>query len=503
MNNNMMGSSVRMMFNSRQIHRLTTGLFFGIGTAFLPFVALQADTTAVLVGGGYDIHGSQGQIELNVKWVQGVLKAQNTHVNTFFTDGDEKGVDVHFNLPSYQQNSTMEPLARIFGDWVLENRRYRENTVPDVSGSTRREELEPALRQIIDNSADEDLLLVYNGHGSQSLSTPDHVTLNLWDNTTITANELHGLIKPRKSPFRFVFTQCYSGGFHRLAYKDPSQGLELADNARCGFTAESAYRLAEGCSASIETDDYRDYTTYFFSALSGYERNGDVISHDPDLNKDGTTSLREAHLFTLEEAFSTDLSRSTSEDYLTRWQPWYLRWLPGQNNLPNNEYSRIFRELAVRNNVELTESVVTDIREKMAHVDEQVADVLQQRRTLREQTLQLQLQLQSALINQWPALLGPYTGAYQDMAGRGELQEITRQLNDSAVYRQLKDTQNTDHALDDSLLQLEREATQYQKLLRMRHLSELKQRIVEYGSEQDNNDYQSLLSCEESPLVAQ
>ncbi len=482
---------------------VTAALVVVVGALSVPVVTQASETTAVMIGGGYDIHGSQGQIELNVKWVQGILEQQTAGVHTFFTDGDEAGVDVHYNLSADQRKSAVEPLARVFGDWVLETRRYREHTVETVAGSTRREDLEPSLRRLIDDTDDQTLLMVYNGHGSQSYSTPDHVTLNLWDNTHLTANELHTLIKPRQAPFKFVFTQCYSGGFHRLAYDNPSSGLELADSPRCGFTAESAYRLSEGCSASIETDDYRDYTTYFFSALSGYERNGDIISHDPDLNEDGVTSLREAHLFTLEEAFSTDLSRSTSEDYLARWQPWYLRWLPEQKNLPNNEYSRIFRDLASRHDVELTDSIVTDIRQKLAAVDSSIEDASQQRYNLRDQALPLQRQLQTALVDQWPALLGPYTGAYHDLAGSGQLLAISNELAQNPIYNDLKAIQDQDYALDDTLLQLEREATQYQKLLRMRHLAILKQQLTQYGSEQEKSDYQSLLSCEETSLAAQ
>ncbi len=249
--------------------------------------------------------------------MQGILEDENVPTATFFTDADETGADVHYQLPLDQTTKIHEPLTRVFGDWVLHARRYRENDVANVSGSTRRDELIPALYDVINATADTDLLFVYNGHGSESLTTPDQVTLNLWDNTTLSANELHGIVQARTAPFRYVFTQCYSGGFHRLAYENPSAGLVLREAPRCGFTAESAYRLAEGCSASIETDDYRDYTTYFFAALSGNERDGNIISRNPDTNDDGMTTLREAHLFTLEEAYSTDLSRSTSEDTLT------------------------------------------------------------------------------------------------------------------------------------------------------------------------------------------
>lgn len=476
-----------------------------VNSALLAVIAsLGLQTTdaseAVLVGGGYDVHGSQGQIELNVKWVQSVLADQGVPTSTFFTDGDATGPDVHYQLSGGQTNSAFEPLARVFGDWVLNSRRYREHTVDNVIGSTRSDELVPALQDIIDSTADTSLLFVYNGHGSQSFSTPDQVTLNLWDNTTLSANELHGIVKRRKEPFRYIFTQCYSGGFHRLAYQHPSDGLEVSKSPRCGFTAESAYRLAEGCSASIEIDDYRDYTTYFFAALSGNERDGEIVSRDPDTNEDGVTTLREAHLFTLEEAYSTDLSRSSSEDYLMNWQPWFLRWLPAPVNLPNNEYAQLFRTLAGRNNISLTKKAAHDIRAQLNATQSLIKEAQDKRLELRKQEHELQFSLQSSLTDKWPALLGPYTGAYQKMAQDGELATVSLTISELAEYNSLVAVQNQDSALDETLLDLERRATQYQKLLRLRQLSVLKQQLLEYGSDAQRADYESLLSCEDAPL---
>ena len=461
---------------------------------------VQADE-ALLIGGGYNLQGSQGQIELNVKWVQGILEAQGLTVDTYFTDGLEAGSDVHYMIDPKTENSPLEPLARVFGDWDLENRRYRENEVANVLGSTRREDLEPELRKTIERTADEDLLLVYNGHGSQSYATPDEVTMNLWDDTTLTARELHDMLEPRSAPFRFVFTQCYSGGFHRLAYADSARGTELSETPRCGFTAESAYRLAEGCSASIESDDYRDYTTFFFAALSGYERGGDIIGRDPDRNTDGMTTLREAHLFTLEEAYSTDLSRSTSEDYLDQWQPWYLRWLPTSASLPDNEYAALFRNLAVRHDVPLDEDTRTSLRQALTDIDQEIQALSNERLSLEEQFQQLQYQLQYRLIKQWPELMGPYTAAYQSMAAAGQLQEIARQTQLLPEYQQLVQLQEQYASLDMDMLDRERLATQYQKMIRLRRLAQLKQQLVEHGNEVEQADYQSLLSCEEAPLT--
>lgn len=470
--------------------------------ATLITVSLQTAiaSEAILVGGGYDVHSSQGQIELNVKWVQGILDNQGIPTTTFFTDANETGPDVHYQTTQGQVTQAYEPLARVFGDWILQKRRYREHNIANVIGSTRRDELVPALREAVNDTANTDLLFVYNGHGSQSQSTPDLVTLNLWDNTTLTANELHSIVKPRNAPFRYVFTQCYSGGFHRLAYENPTQGLEVSKTPRCGFTAESAYRLAEGCSASIETDDYRDYTTYFFAALSGNERDGAIVSRNPDTNDDGVTTFREAHFFTLEEAYSTDLSRSSSEDYLTQWQPWYLRWLPPTINLPNNEYAQLFRDLANRYNIPLTGMATKHIRGLLKETQSLVDGTRLQRQNLRHQERELQYTLQSSLSSTWPDLLGPYTGAYQKMAANGQLTTIAAAISERTDYATLIEVQNQDKALDTTLLDLERKATQYQKLLRLRQLAMLKQQLVEYGSASQRADYESLVSCEEAPL---
>ena len=358
-----------------------------LSLALLGAGAASADE-AVLIGGGYTLQGSQGQIELNVRWVGNILAERGLPTTTFFTDGDAPGPDVHFAQPADAPGGPLEPLARVFGDLALERRRYREHAVPDVAGTTRRDALEPALGTLFERTSDEPLLLVYNGHGRQSPAAPAGVTLHLWDDTEMTARELHALLGRHRGdapdPFRFVFTQCYSGGFHRLAYADADDGLALADTPRCGFTAESAYRLAEGCSAGVDIGDYRDYTTFFFAALADRERDGTVLDRDPDTDADGTVTLREAHLHALEKAWSTDLSRSTSEDWLEAWQPWQLRWLPQPPSPPDNEYAELFRRLAVDAGIPLDGRVGRTLRERLADDEDRLAALSSERATLRE-----------------------------------------------------------------------------------------------------------------------
>ncbi|HEX7236695.1 MAG TPA: hypothetical protein VF405_07015, partial [Gammaproteobacteria bacterium] len=120
--------------------------------------------------------------------------------------------------------------------------------------------------------------------------------------------------------------QCYSGAFASLIYDDPRTASGFRGN-RCGFMSEAADRLAEGCGLSLDETEFHDYTTYFFAALAGRTRSGEPIEPEVvDRDGDGAVSFRESHFYALLTALSSDLSRSTSEQYLEDWSPWYLRW---------------------------------------------------------------------------------------------------------------------------------------------------------------------------------
>lgn len=483
---------------------LSIGPLVGLGIGWSYSPSILADE-AVIIGGGYDPQGSQVQIELNVRWVRDILEANGLPITTYFTDGDAAGVDVHFDVGSDRPDSPLSALARVFGDADLERRRYRENDVLDVSGSTERGALMPALGDLFERTQGEPLLLVYNGHGGPSPDEQAGVTLELWQDSFVSARELHGLLDRRKAaredPFRFVFTQCYSGGFHRLAYADPTTGDTLSDTPRCGFTAESAYRLAEGCSAGIDSGDYRDYSTFFFAAVADQERDGSVLDRDPDDDADGETSLREAHLYALEKAHSTDLSRSTSEDWLDNWQPWYLRWLPMQSELPNNEYARLFRTLAVAANLPLDDRVGRHLRELLKTHRTRIETLRDERERLRQTVLDTQAELQRAVVGRWPTLLGPYTTAYRNLAVRGELDDISLWIEQQPGHADLVLLLASADDLDRQTLATERELVLAHKLLRLRHLAVTKGQLAQYGSADEHRDYAALLACEELPLV--
>lgn len=480
-----------------------------LGFNLLPINAVHADQ-AILIGGGYNVNGSQGQIELNVKWVQDVLKKAKIPVTTFFTDGNDPAPDVHYlHQGSNDTEPTavdrlavqLEPVARLFKNRLANQRRYRNHRVENVQDGTAADTLTQAINDILAKQPNESNLIVFNGHGKQSRTSMDKVTMELWNDTHITAADLHGILNQSNASNRFVFTQCYSGGFHRLAYKNPEQGLKLSETTRCGFTAESAYRLAEGCSAGINVDDYRDYTTYFFAALDGYDRNGKVLPVETDTNGDGDVSLREAHFYTLENAHSTDLPRSTSEDYLTNWQPWFLKWTVEKPSLQNNEYAKIFRLLAARHNISLTGNPVKAIRQHIKKYAELADDLTARQSDLQVEINKVQKTLIYAAESKWPSLANPYTAMFQSMSASGEMIQVANWVREQPDYQTMVDLQNENDNIARTLLENERDLTQMHKMLHFRNIARLKRQIYEYGTAEQISDYEKLVACEDTPLV--
>ena len=484
-------------------------LFLLFGFNLLSIAVTKADQ-AILIGGGYNLNSSQGQIEYNVKWVQNVLKNAELPVATFFTDGSDPAPDVHYlHIASNSAEPSavdtlaaqLEPVARLFENRLANQRRYRNHNIEDIQGGTVADKLTQDLKDLLASKPDEPSLIVFNGHGLQSKTSIDKVTMELWNNTHINVTELHSIFSRSKAPNRFLFTQCYSGGFHRLAYKNPEKGLALSDTTRCGFTAESAYRLAEGCSASVDTDDYRDYTTYFFAALDGYDRNGNMLPVETDTNGDGGVSLREAHFYTLENAHSTDLPRSTSEDYLATWQPWYLKWVAETPTLQNNEYAKIFRVLAGRYDISLTDNPAKVIRKNMQAYRKKADDLKAQQSELQLAISGVQHRLINVAQSKWPSLARPYTALFQSMSASGEMIKVANWLREQPNYQTMVDLQNKNDNIVQALLKNERDTTQMHKMLHFRNIAKLKRQIYEYGTQEQIKDYEKLVACEDTPLV--
>ncbi len=484
-------------------------------TCSLCYLPTAVANQAILIGGGDNLNSTPEQVEQNVAWVQEVLGKNDLSVSTFFTDGDQSAADVFYRYDNNDANETgdtkelnefdlyaqaMEPLARVYGEQHLNSLRTRSNSIENVTGSTVASDLSISIAKLLRENSDKSNLLIFNGRGKASVGANAQSTIALWNNTQMSVAELHSLLNNSQTPTRFVMTQCQSGGFHRLAYKDPSQGLTLAQNKRCGFTASTAYSESEVCGEFVNNSDYRDYSTYFFAALDGYDRYGEILALDPDRDQDGRVTLREAHFYSMQEAHSVDLSSSTSEDFLTQWEPWFLKWASANQNLPNNEYAKLFRTTADKHNVSLDNNTAKTIRSKLNSLEQDKVNLQQQRKELDAKINDVQSQIKTAASSRWPALLGPYTAGFQTLAASGELLVISEWISQQPVYDTILKGQQDSEALDEAILDNNRKQTQMRKLLHFRELANLKEQLYQYGSNDEILSYESLVSCEDAPL---
>lgn len=486
----------------RRVRHLVMALAAG---AFLGAVPARALDHVWIVGGGPYPGHSQAQIEFNVSWVIQVLNAgagaRQLHV--YYTGGPEAGRDVVVWQAPAESKATLQPLARVFGGFGPNGDRYYSNRIPNVRGTTEVSRLTAQLEQEFSALKPGDrALLVYNGHGLPGANDPADNTLRLWNDTRLSVRELDrimGRIDPAV-PVRVVFTQCFSGGFARLMRPQAQDSRELGQGNRCGFFAEAEDRESEGCSASIKVGDYRDYSTFFFAALHGRTRTGEPIDANPDRDRDKVVSLHEAHLFALEQAHNADLPRSTSEVFLERWQPWYLRWLDTGAE-PDNEYGRVARTVARKNGLpESGPALIRELRTRRQALAEKMLALEKEKEQLGDEIKELQKDMRREVGLRWPEASSPYTQNFVQFLKK-DLDAAQDFILKHPRYPELVAKQDRRAVLEyEELVNLDRDITQLDKILRLRKLARLRHQFERHASAEEQGWYRRLRSCEGQPL---
>jgi hypothetical protein len=449
-----------------------------------------------LVGGGYDPASSQAQIEQNVLWARRVVQGLpgERRVLVYFTDGSEPGRDVREWQRPAETPETLQPLARVMGYELENGERYRDHAIPGVAGSTGAGTLGPALGAALRGMrSGERFLLVFNGHGSHDPSTPSANAIWLWNQTSMTAEELARVLDeaPQGVLVRFVLTQCFAGGFARLA---------RVDGSRCGFMAEGADRQAEGCHASVDASEYRDYSTYFFAALGNRARDGGPVAYPPDLDADGQVSLREAHLYALRTARSADLPRSTSEEFLLGWLPWYFGWARWAVPLPwENEYAALARDLARAQGLPSGLRLAGTLRERRRAIELESDALAREQTALEAATEETRARLEADLLRRWPEVGAPYTQAFKHFL-ESELASAQATILAHPDYPALVRDQERLRDLDARLLDLERDLAALERIEHVALLGRVRGLFDHLAPESDRRVYDALLACEGSRL---
>ncbi len=476
-------------------------LLFGILSGATPVQALDH---VWIVGGGPYPTSSQAQIEFNVNWVIQVLNgsagARQLHV--YYTDGSAASRDVVLWQPPRESKETLQPLARVFGEEGPNGERYYSHRVPNVLGGTEAAELKARLeKEFSELRSGDRVLLIYNGHGLQDHGDPAGNTLRLWNDTRLSVREMDQIMSRIDPgiPVRFIFTQCFSGGFARLMHPQARDTLALGEVNRCGFFAESENRESEGCSASIKVGDYRDYSTYFFAAIQGRTRLGEAITANPDRNGDNVVSLHEAHLFALSQAHNADLPRATSEVFLERWQPWYLRWVDTGAE-PENVYGNMAREVAKKNGLpESGRALIREIKTRRQGMAKKMNGLEDEQERLSQEIKSLQKEIRKDIGVRWPEALSPYTANFVQFLKK-DLDATQDFILAHPRYPEMAAKQERHASLSGEISNLDRDITQLDKILRLRNLARLQSQFERHATNEERGWYQRLQSCEGQPL---
>jgi hypothetical protein len=162
-----------------------------------------------------------------------------------------------------------------------------------------------------------ELLFYYTGHGggdASGIRPPRNTTLSLWDKPSMSVHQFASLLDKMNPAVNvmLVMVQCHSGGFANVIYTGGEPKNGLAKQLRFGFFATTAARQAAGCTSDIRGEDYREFSTAFFAALSGKTRTGKVVEK-PSYAHDGKTTYMDAFTYVLLTSDTIDLPMTTSD----------------------------------------------------------------------------------------------------------------------------------------------------------------------------------------------
>ena len=473
----------------------------------LTALPLQPAENLLIVGGGPTPEDSQVSIERNVVWIDALTKTPDYAARQLlFTAGPEKVKDVVEKQDAAAELQHYLPLARIFGTQDDALSIFRPNALTHIDGDTSARSLDRQLARMLSQLKSGDALwFIYNGHGGMESSEPSENTLRLWNDSTLDVQRYAAITqaRPKGTILRSFMPQCFSGGFARsIAFTPTNPDADHIDRLQCGFYSVPHNLESEGCTISVDSNAYRDYSTFFFAALSGKTRQGKPLDTDTTGGKANT--LLDAHVWAYINGDSTDIPFSSSEYFLELWLPWYARWQTVTTITDDNPYFHIATAIARKEGIPATSLKemaistgvkITGIREIIGNIRSRLESKQDKEAALRKIILQ-------AFIQHFPEAGFPYSGGWSRLL-REKGGQMLRWIEHHDDYRQLEKLQQDVAALDRQLLEERRVLTTHVRLQRMLKLATIREIFFRIASPAERNSYQALLTCESwSPPLA-
>ena len=277
----------------------------------------------LVFGGGYSPSGNQVSLESNVKYFRRIRSSMGlgeAAMNTFFADGKSKDRDLQFFDPAFRIPEVNQIMAELLGSSRGIANQYRNNDL-QADDTSSLVALDKWISERKKQGGKQTNLIYFTGHGGKAdKKTPHNTTAYLWNNVRLKVTDFVKKLDqlPKDQPCIFVMVQCYSGGYANVIFKDGDPKKGLSEHPRAGFFATVKDRVAAGCTPDIREKNYKEYSTRFWEALCGESRIGKKIKK-PDFDKDGKTSLAEAHAYVILRSDTIDIPIKTSGVFLRRF----------------------------------------------------------------------------------------------------------------------------------------------------------------------------------------
>ncbi len=318
-------------------------LFLAIAIASLSGHVGAADYF-LTIGGGYEPSGNQISLEKNVQYFQRTLhRLGHDPANHWilFADGRAPDRDLQYTDLNVFNSPAETWMNRILGDESEATMRYRDHQVSPVFGASRTAWVDAAMDAITAKLIDGDRLIIYvTAHGSPAASddeydyssystsastsddssNPRNTSIALWSDESITAEQWTEYLDriPANVEVVMMMVQCYSGGFAQTIFNDADYEQGISPRVRCGFFSQVYDRQSAGCTPDVNEAEYQEYSSFFWAALSGVNRLGDVIDSQCDYNGDRVVGFNEAHAYAVIQSDNIDIPIQTSSELLRR-----------------------------------------------------------------------------------------------------------------------------------------------------------------------------------------
>jgi len=483
------------------------------------------------IGGGYEPKGNQISLERNVEFLRSVLATErpdNPPHTILFADGADRHRDLQFRDTEFECPPARRIAMEIFGDVGDIDLSYRNHRVEGVRDATSPRNVQSQLARLATQVKPGERLFIYaTAHGGSGDEEEEYNTsIYTWNHRRFTAKQFSGWLDrlPEKSPIVLVMVQCYAGGFAHTMFKEADQTKGLARQLRAGFFAQQHDRPAAGCTPEVTKESYQEYSSFFWAALAGRDRDGANIPK-VDYDGDGTTSLAEAHIYALCESNTIDIPMRTSDAYLAYYSSdGTVGESPYTANRKSNEPRRlpsaeliqaqgdfgdllgVASELDRATITRLAERLELSIRGSLSQVEEAKKRAKDSRRRVsrtagraRSSHRRGRDRVANEIRKEWPELeadLSPMLAAL--MAERGE--EFVQKVTKMPAYQTLLRLTKTKDRTADELLEAKKREVLVQRLEHSIRRVVLEANLKHVASSEVVGRYQQLLELEMSGL---